>query len=612
MINTVPESWKYSDKMQNLFLFFQRAEEALSFNTIDSYRLPVCNSITLREEIRRIYRFLSKNNQIEKYYSKYIPSIIDELIDSIKKDFVLKEKLGVRKESIIAGLTSAKKNHMELLRWLDLLAHLCTLEEHLAQCKAELIRTVRSNCDQKILLWCVDNFFIDLKSSGYSTEYLYQSVIRFFDSREKNISSLNCIEYYCSQFTRDDVEYEFYLVVDTFKFDAIQRIDNTWSKSIELQIIDEKDLESQRKNNQSIKKLIEKYLELKKRGETTVKIVSCKCVAFDPYTALEMVSKLLQISQWVEGYFKHQSERKIIYDACLRSNDRFISVRLRRVIPNRPYIDQDTIDKRMEAVLSSHTSITATMLNAMDMHLDAINCRNSETMLRSFWTALEALFFEADYAAGERENAKYCVLHIVQKTYLLKQFRQIYSQLQSAIRDSAFWEEFCSSNFSNFIEAFMGNDADSDGFRKITTYLSNNPLLRNRIYWFRKSLSSNKEILNKLQHHKEKVSWHIDRIYRTRNLSTHAGLSMPYIDEILFNLHNYFDYVINYLLCMIETGNYKQSVSSAVFEAKNDNAVHEKILANEKVLSQDNWMLMLFGPDQQIINYNFEIDLCED
>ena len=287
MINTIPESWKYSDEMQNLFLFFQRSEEALSVNAIDSYRLPVCNAIVLQNEIRRIYLFLYKNNQIDKYYSKYISCIIDELIDSIKKDNVLKKHLGFRKERILAGLKSAKSNHEELIRWLNVLAHLCSLENHLADCKAELIRTIKEDCDQKDLLWCIDNFYIDLHAKGYSIEYLYQSIIRFFDSRERTIDTIDRINTFLSQFTLEDNEYQFYMVVDTFKFDAIQRIDNTWSKSIELRVVEEQEIKMQKHAGQSAKKLVEKYNELKKRGEESVKIVSCKCEAVDPYSAFE-------------------------------------------------------------------------------------------------------------------------------------------------------------------------------------------------------------------------------------------------------------------------------------------------------------------------------------
>ena len=47
---------------------------------------------------------------------------------------------------------------------------------------------------------------------------------------------------------------------------------------------------------------------------------------------------------------------------------------------------------------------------------------------------------------------------------------------------------------------------------------------------------------------------------------------MPYVDERLFNVHNYFDYVVNYIICKLENGHYIQNISALVFEAKTDNA----------------------------------------
>ncbi|MBQ2474612.1 MAG: hypothetical protein II513_04630, partial [Ruminococcus sp.] len=73
MVNTIPSSWTYNESLENLFFFYQSSEELLSFGSPDSFRLPVCNCITLCSELQRVYRFLLDNRQIEKYYSKYIP-----------------------------------------------------------------------------------------------------------------------------------------------------------------------------------------------------------------------------------------------------------------------------------------------------------------------------------------------------------------------------------------------------------------------------------------------------------------------------------------------------------------------------------------------------------
>ena len=287
---------------------------------------------------------------------------------------------------------------------------------------------------------------------------------------------------------------------------------------------------------------------------------------------------------------------------------------MRRIIPNRPFIDQVLIDKRIDTILRANCcgiEVILSVFRAMDMHLDAINCKNEETMLRTFWTALETLFFTSN-DSEQKEDAKHCVLHIVQKTYILKQFRLIYEQLLIAIDNPTFWEEMNISTFKQFVTAFMSIQADSPEFRMFTNKLENNPLLRYRIYWFRKEIKDCRSIQEKVENHCEKVSWQIDRIYRTRNLSTHAGVSMPYINEILFNTHNYFDYAINYIICKLENNSYIQSISALVFEAKIDNQLHISFLKKNTEITPENLLNALFGPDLSVITFEFEAIVSEE
>ena len=137
-------------------------------------------------------------------------------------------------------------------------------------------------------------------------------------------------------------------------------------------------------------------------------------------------------------------------------------------------------------------------------------------------------------------------------------------------------------------------------------------MLRSRLYWFRKEIKDCKSIQEKVEDHCEKVSWQIDRIFRTRNLSTHAGVSMPYINEILFNIHNYFDYAVNYIICKLENNSYIQSISALVFEAKNDNQIHISFLKKNSEMTSENYLNALFGPDLSIISYEFEAIVSEE
>jgi len=71
-------------------------------------------------------------------------------------------------------------------------------------------------------------------------------------------------------------------------------------------------------------------------------------------------------------------------------------------------------------------------------------------------------------------------------------------------------------------------------------------------------------------------------------------------------LHNYFDYIVNYILCKSENNDFVSSISSIVFEAKNDNRIHLELLKGKSDLSSENYKELLFGPDKNLINYGFE------
>ena len=87
---------------------------------------------------------------------------------------------------------------------------------------------------------------------------------------------------------------------------------------------------------------------------------------------------------------------------------------------------------------------------------------------------------------------------------------------------------------------------------------------------------------------------------------------MPYIKDVLFNLHNYFDYVINYIICKLENDERIANISTIVFSARNDNQIYMESLKCEKQLSKDNCFDLLLGLDANMIKYEFETETCAE
>jgi hypothetical protein len=142
--------------------------------------------------------------------------------------------------------------------------------------------------------------------------------------------------------------------------------------------------------------------------------------------------------------------------------------------------------------------------------------------------------------------------------------------------------------------------------KKIYSLLGENPLLRSRIFGLRSQLSDGNKIAEFLAKHQQRINWQILRIKRIRNISTHLGIEATGMQTAMNHLHNYFDYMINYMLCKSENGDYIVSTSAIVSEAKNDNMIYTEILKSKDALSKDNYLLYLFGPDTNIVKYEFE------
>lgn len=187
------------------------------------------------------------------------------------------------------------------------------------------------------------------------------------------------------------------------------------------------------------------------------------------------------------------------------------------------------------------------------------------------------------------------VLPIIQKTYILKLLRLLYSQVTDAIETTELNSSGISS-FQEFVRYFASYEAGSTQMKKLYQCLSNNPLLRSRLFSMRKDMTDGASISNLLSKHQLRVEWQLRRLYRIRNIATHLGQEIDGASIAVNHLHNYFDYAVNFILCKSENGDYIASISTVVFEAKNDNKIHQESLKENNKLNSSNYIEYLFGP----------------
>ena len=307
-------------------------------------------------------------------------------------------------------------------------------------------------------------------------------------------------------------------------------------------------------------------------------------------------------------YFKHFYATNQVYKFLLKDdNGNYHEFKLPYKLRKRPYIQQNLMDKRITNILAQKAMTPfafISLAHAIEMHAESLESKNYSALIRTFWTALETLFLNPSVNSG-RENVINSVISIIQKTYLLKITRLIYSQVCETLPSQEL-EKFDIKTYKSFLLFFSSHEAGSEEMKKLYSCLGDNILLRSRIYNLRNSLKSGKKISEFLSKHETKINWQLKRLYRIRNIATHLGSEAGGLSIAVNHLHSYFDYIVNYMLCKSENGDIIVDISTLVLETINDNRIHNELLKSNEPLSASNYMKYFFGPDSRLIDYQFE------
>lgn len=611
MLCSIPENWTYGKSLEMLYLFYQKTDELLSTSTSDTYSLPRHNSLTLVREIADVLELLNRYDMLDDYYIRYIPPIIEEFLNQVEDDYILKRILGKRLFSIRAGFSEALKDYIHLRSWIDIFYQTCTFTKYLSTYRDEIIRLVTQTSDKTKLLYCISNYYVCLVNVGYSREYLYITGKRFFTSSTRKIENSGQIKDFFDLFTCHSKRFDFLILMN---IDSIEYMDSISDNLTLSEHISKIDVNKERKElckDYIVEDIIKEYDRKISQAKPHVKMAIVRFYddALDPYSAASRFYDYIRFLQTFVRYFKHFYFSKQVYRILYKAdNGYYTEIKLSGKMMKRPYIKQDIIDLRIGNILNAkYMGIDAfnSITHAIEMHSEAFDSsRNTATLLKSFWTALETLFSNP-VPNSPRDNVINSVLPIIQKTYILKILRTIYTQLRDAI-DFHELERIGVADFASFVKYFASFEEDSTEMKKIYNCLSDNPLLRSRLFMARRTLSSGKSIMQFLEAHRIRVEWQLKRIYRIRNITTHLGAEVEGIDIVVNHLHSYFDLVVNYMLCKSENGDAVMSTSAVVVEAKNDNRIYAELLKDDQPLSENNYINYLFGADTNLINYEFD------
>lgn len=309
---------------------------------------------------------------------------------------------------------------------------------------------------------------------------------------------------------------------------------------------------------------IDNFRKYKGKNQVFITVIEKAC---DPFSARTMALEYLHKHSRTFLFYHHKKELSVQKN-CLVVDEQTNNISLIKKPTNNILRCEDLrMSKALMKVVKTNNYVNYKNDSMMrietskQLHEDALLTDNLNNQFVNLFTALEVLIPKSSESKSARIDQIYqtlipflCVNYyrklIGSVDLSLKQWnRSKYMRILSQVTDgSDDIERLCAlmvlKKYDNNGQEpkkeldLLYDELTSDGFI----------LMRHRMYDLHNILSKPKDILSFLERHEKRIMWHIDRIYRTRNMIVHAGKSPFYISTLVENLHCYYDTLVNQLI----------------------------------------------------------------
>lgn len=611
MINRPPKHFTYNQDTENLFLFYQRINEAMFDYAPDSYKAPILDTRLLCDEAYRTYILLKNSNAEDKFYKKYIGTILQELLESLATDSIAKEILAGRYDTIVSNLKEAcnDKNKFEsTVRNLRNYLGQRKYYNALVQCLSKKIKGKRN---QQEIIHMAELWLCEIYNLGYSKQHVYNVTNEFFTYVD--INSADAIDEFFKKFDFKTKKWELLTFADKDLISYISGLQRTIKN--DKVIVEEYEFDELKNLVQQpqYRKMYWFFSDLKALQKLR-KVGCIKCVgeALDPYVAMQRVQDYIKtLSNFVTN-FDNEDKKLYPYIVCLNYIKQRIIIQSPIDCRTRVY-SQNYLHNTLKMIGSLKVSrnVFSVLLKVLEYHGDAIAQKSENRYaVSTLWTALETLFIDGQVAGSKGDIVKDALIEIIQRTYIIKRLKYLQIDFLRNIRayNGDLIKKYNLEDISVFTEMLF-DDPQSTRTKEVQATLAHNPLLRTRVYvMVDNDLGKADKIEKFLAKHRNRIGYQIDRIYRVRNFLIHAAQEMDYEDSTVECLHYYVDFVINYIFAKMEAGDAIVDIYDVIEEARGDNTVHKKILSDNPsmAVSRENYLKMLFGPSTNVMEYYME------
>ncbi len=583
--------WESLEKNKGLLFFAQSMEEMLFHYGHDSLKVPALNFRFLCFETRSVIvkindGILDKGN---------LQPLIKELLESFNNDPVAKSLYGADFNSLFFSKTAQgeidrgfKVNNKDLDLNADkisvvldyLIADMDIDDKYYTTLKSMIISNMKNesctmeNMDEIYQLTRI--LLVDLINYSYNQEFIYMVVMDLFFNSSKPVCGIE--ETLNRFFSYFDFNPKNFTVIMPLKD---RKLYQTLSSFNDLNI--------------NIK--INRGHFFKGSCEWIIEFDGIN--AYDPYGARDVANKMLNFYISLIQYNNHKTQ---FY------NSQYVVVKLENSgktynisTPLKPIQRGKTLSKslassKITSLLNTLPILREKIMNAINLHSSAILSNDVGNQLINLWTIIEILIpIERENTFSKINQICNVLTTVLNAQYTVSLINQLHSDIQHCLPD--------------YVDTILNTiDFDGDSIEKLTAILTidkyndvrnglmiqlnSYPLLQYRINKYSTIFSCPKEIKHFLSVHRERLNWHIMRIYRSRNMYVHDGDLFPYKDIIIQNLHYYVDVLIDTINDYINKGyNSINTIYTLLLQKEFHNLLEQE---SEDVINEK-WVRIVLG-----------------
>ena len=526
----------------------QRIEEMLMDYTSHLYKVPVYNSFLLCTEYLRVYD-LVKERTID---GSHLTNILEEFIDTFSTDIVIKDQYS--NTEIQQYISKLKGNSLpEQRKMMYYLFHIMSSYPEWAA--KSLKKAVNNPKDKKKIEKALRSYVPMIIGLGYHPVHIFRFCKRIFKDQE--ICDGACLDQFINHFDGSEIDYTVYFAVDkrVTKFKTI--LEARLGISFET----------------------DEFSEKLRFDHSKYTCINMHNTALDPNGAAIRAYNAFNIFMRFYKFLGNRDEDWCWDTALVKDHDGIIEyppLKPDRYAISKDYDDQ-TLGKNSERIISKLLENAAgndffVIHKMIETHNTAIESHDAKNAFLNLWSIIEIIGVY-DHTDSKIKEVLRSIVPVLKRNYINRVVEELHDYIKANVDSYEYNRIINSLNLSGSEEYKIAcllilpenEDKRIEMYKTLTHY----PLIRSRISQLHEDVfKDKKKYVTELNRYAQRLTWHIQRLYRIRNSIIHSGEIDDNIKSLVEHLHSYVDEIILEIVDRLTQENSLGSIQNVLMDAQ--------------------------------------------